>query len=187
MKKTAVVIIAVISIVSMCANALTAGAQRADAQIDPCALLAIDEVRQVLPGTKPGRIERGLEKQGILRCSWESPDGRLFLIASREAEDSAKDEARSWVQAFVDPLRLDAEKRVRFDVIPGIGDEAIAVVERRDTANGITQDAALISIKRGTWSVSLLAPQLARRERADALRVLTELGKGIARRLNGVV
>jgi hypothetical protein len=51
----------------------------------------------------------------------------------------------------VDPLGADAERRVRFDVLRGIGDEAIAVVERRDTANGITQDAALIVVRRGTW------------------------------------
>jgi hypothetical protein len=164
---------AAVAVISMFAIALPAGVQRVDAQID----------RQAFPGSKPGSIERGLEKQGILRCSWESPAGLLFLIASREPEDSTKDEARTWAQAAVDPLRPDAERRVRFDVMPGIGDEAIAVVERRDTANGIMQDAALIVIRRGTWLVTLLAPQLARRERADALRVLTELGKGVARRL----
>jgi hypothetical protein len=181
MKKTAV---AVIAVISMCAIAPPAGAQRVDAQVDPCALLAVDDVRKSLPGSKPGSIERGLEKQGILRCSWETPDGRLFLIASREPEDSLKDEARTWAQAAVDPLRPDAERRVRFDVMPGIGDEAIAVVERRDEANGITQDAALIVVRRGAWLVTLLVPHLARRDRADALRVLTELGKGVARRLN---
>jgi hypothetical protein len=172
------------AVISMFAIALSAGVRSADAQVDPCALLTIDEVRQALSGSKPGTIDRGLEKQGILRCSWETPAGRLFLIASREPEDSAKDEARTFAQAAVDPLRADAERRLRFDVMPGIGDEAIAVVERRDTANGIMQDAALIVIRRGTWQVSLLLPQLARRERADALRVLTELGKGVARRLN---
>lgn len=174
---------AAVAVISMFAIALPAGVQRVDAQIDPCALLAVDEVRQAFPGSKPGSIERGLEKQGILRCSWESPAGILFLIASREPEDSTKDEARTWVQAVVDPLRPDAERRVRFDAMSGIGDKAIAVVERRDTANGIMEDAALIVIRRGTWLVTLLAPQLARRERADALRVLTELGKGVARRL----
>jgi hypothetical protein len=174
---------AAVAVISMLAIALPAGAQRVDAQIDPCTLLAVDEVRQAFPGSKPGSIERGLEKQGILRCSWESPAGLLFLIASREPEDSTKDEARTWAQAAVDPLRPDAERRVRFDVMPGIGDGAIAVVERRDTANGIVEDAALIVIRRGTWLVTLLAPQLARRERADALRALSELGKGVARRL----
>jgi hypothetical protein len=174
---------AAVAVISMLAIALPAGAQRVDAQIDPCALLAVDEVRQAFPGSKPGSIVRGLEKQGILRCSWESPAGLLFLVASREPEDSTKDEARTWAQAAVDPLRPDAERRVRFEVMPGVGDEAIAVVERRDTANGIMQDAALIVIRRGTWLVTLLAPQLARRERADALRALSELGKGVARRL----
>jgi hypothetical protein len=174
---------ATVVVISMCAIALSADVQRMDAQVDPCALLAVDEVRRALPGSEPGGIERGLEKQGILSCSWKSPDGRLFLIASREPEGSVKDEARTLAQTIVDPLRPDAERRLRFDVMPGIGDEAIAVVERRDTANGLMQDAALIVVRRGTWLVSLLAPELARRERADALRMLAELGKGVARRL----
>ena len=168
----------------VCGLALVGGARNADAQVDPCALLTVAEVQQALPGSKPGSIERGLEKEGILRCSWRSPDGLLFLIASQEPEDSVKDEARSWVQAFVDPLRADAEGRVRFDVMPGIADQAVAVVERQDKANGIAQDAALIVVRRGTWQVSLLAPPLARRERPDALRALGELGKAVARRLN---
>jgi hypothetical protein len=176
---------AAVAIISMCAFAivLPVGARRVDAQVDPCAMLAIGEVRQAFPDSKPGNIERGLEKQGILRCSWESSTGRLFLIASQEPEDELKDEARTWAEAAVDPLRPGAARRMRYEVMPGIGDEAIAVVERRDTANGILEDTALIAVRRGPWLVSLLAPQLARRERADALRMLGELGKATARRL----
>jgi hypothetical protein len=164
--------------------ALLGCVRSADAQVDPCALLTIAEVQQALPGSKPGTIERGLEKQGILRCSWSSPGGLLFLVASKEPEDSAKAEASGWVDSFVDPLRADARGRVRFDTIAGVGDEAVAVVERQDKPNGINEDGALIVIRRGTWQVSLLAPKLAQRERADALRALTELGKAVARRLN---
>lgn len=164
--------------------ALLGGVPSADAQVDPCAWLTVAEVQQAFPGSKPGTNDRQLEKHGILRCSWESPAGRLLLVASQEADETAEIEAKTWVDGIVDPLRPDAKRRVRYDVMPGIGDQAIAVVERQNTANGILQDAAFIVVRRGTWQVSLMAPTLARGERADALRALTELGKAVAGRLN---
>lgn len=163
--------------------ALLGPVRSVDAQLDPCALLTVAEVRQAFPGSKPGSIERGLEKQGILRCSWESPAGRLFLIASEEAEDSVRDEAATWAESALDPLQMDAKRHLRFEAVAGVGDKAIAVVERQDRAKSILQDAALIVVRRGKWEVSLLAPQLARRERPDALRLLTDLGKSVAGRL----
>jgi hypothetical protein len=73
---------------------------------------------------------------------------------------------------------------VRFETLPGVGDAAVAVVERRDDARGILQDGAILVVRRGKRQVWIMAPALSRRERSEALRVLGELGRAMARRLS---
>jgi hypothetical protein len=160
-------------------------AHAVDAQgSDPCALLSAAEVQQAFPGSKPGRADRALEKSGILRCEWVLPMGRMVLISGGDDEsDTPIDEAKTMMTAFVDPLRADAERHVRFEKLPGVGDAAIAVVEREDKAKGITQNGALLVVKRGKRQIVVITDDLARRERADALKVLSDLGKAIAKRL----
>jgi hypothetical protein len=147
-------------------------------------LLTGDEVQKAFPGSKAGRLDRALEKSGILRCRWDSPTGWLMVIAGADGPDSPKDEVETWAYGLVDPVRGDVQRSVRFESLPGIGDEAIAFVERRDQARGILQDGAALVVRRGNRQVSVMAPDLARRERADALRVLTDLGKAVAKRLS---
>jgi hypothetical protein len=160
-------------------------ASTAEAQGDPCALLTTTEVRQALPGSKPGRVDRGLEKEGIFRCEWDAPDGPLLLAAGQDAEeDTPKDDAEVLALGLVNPARADALRPVRFETLPGVGDAAVAVVERRDEARGILQDGAILVVRRGKRQVWIMAPALSRRERSEALRVLGELGKAIARRLS---
>jgi hypothetical protein len=154
---------------------------------DPCALLTAADMQQAFPGTKPGRVIRTLEKEGILSCEWTHAAGRVVLVAGADsAEDTPEEEAKTLMSAFVDPLRPDAERRVRIETLPGVGDKAVAILERQDQAKGITQDGVLLVVRRGKRQVALLgAPpgDLSRRERADALRVLSDLGKAIAKRL----
>lgn len=57
------------------------------------------------------------------------------------------------------------------------------MVEREDKAKGFTTSAAILVVRRGKQQVAALSGDLARRERAEALRILGELGKAIARRL----
>jgi hypothetical protein len=45
------------------------------------------------------------------------------------------------------------------------------------------RDGAILVVQRGKHQVAALSSDLARRERADALRVFTQLGKAIATRL----
>jgi hypothetical protein len=149
---------------------------------DPCALLTMAEVRQAFPEATAGKPDRTLEKYGMQRCSWNHPAGLLVLIASDE-DESAKDGAEGLTPAFVDPLRSDAGRHVRYETLPGVGDQAVAVLEREDKAKGFTQDGAILVVQRGKHQVAVLSNDLARRERAEGLRVFTELGKAIAKRL----
>jgi hypothetical protein len=151
---------------------------------DPCALLSAADVQQAFPGSKPGRLDRALEKRGILRCEWLLPIGRMVLISGADDEsDTPIDEAKTMMMAFVDPLRADAERNVRIEKLPGVGDEAVAVVEREDKAKGITQNGALLVVRRGQRQIVVIANTLVRPDRAEALEVLSGLGKAIAKRL----
>jgi hypothetical protein len=158
--------------------------------LDPCALLTTAEMQQAFPGTKPGkpgRPDRTLEKAGIRRCEWTHSTGSVVLVTgSDSAEDTPEDEATTLMMAFVDPLRLDAERHVRIETLPGVDDKAVAILERQDQAKGITRNGALLVVRRGKRQVSLLAMppgDLVRRERADALKVLADLGRAIAKRM----
>jgi hypothetical protein len=151
---------------------------------DPCALLTAAEVQQAFPGSKPGRLDRALEKQGILRCEWILPIGRMVLISGADDEsDTPIDEAKTMMAAFVDPLRADAERNVRFEKLSGVGDDAVAVVEREDKAKGITQNGALLVVRRSKRQIVVIADNLVRPDRVEALKVLSDLGKAIAKRL----
>jgi hypothetical protein len=158
--------------------------QAATAQtLNPCALLTAAEARQAVPRSGPATNDRSLEKYGVSRCHW----GEVLVLllgVGDEPEDPPKVEARTLVEGFVDPLRSSAARSVRFETLAGVGDEAIAVVERRDEAKGFLNDAVILVVRRGKRQVSLLAQGVAGRERAEWLRVLSDLGQAIAKRLN---
>lgn len=149
----------------------------------PCTALSTADVQRVLPGTGAGQPDEKLASQGIHRCVWKHDAGTLLLILGDGEEESLMEEAKGWTLTFLDPLRPDAETHVRFDKLTGVGDEAIAVVERPDQAKGFARDGAILVVRRGKRQIALLATGLARRERADALGVLAELGKAAARRM----
>jgi hypothetical protein len=155
---------------------------------DPCALLTPAEMQQAFPGTKPGRTDRKLEKDGIVRCEWTYDTGRVVLIAGSDSpDDSPVDEAKTMMAAFVDPTRPSAERQARIETLAGVGDKTVAVLERQDQAKGFTRDGLVLVVRRGNRQVVLMAVppgDLLRRERADALRVLSDLGKAIAKRLS---
>lgn len=146
---------------------------------NPCALLALSEVRRLYPDAQAGVPDLSLAKEGVVRCTWKHGADTLFLITGPDAGDTPADEAESWSLAIVDPLRHDAARLVRYETVPGVGDAAVAVVERRDPAKGFIQDGAYIAVRRGSTLVSLLAPDLARGDRAEALRRLAQLGKAL--------
>jgi hypothetical protein len=158
--------------------------------VDPCALLTAAEMQQAFPGTKPGnaaRPDRTLQQAGISRCEWIHTSGRVVLITGGDsAEDSPEDEAKTMMSAFVDPTRPDAERRVRIETLPGVGDKTVAVLERQDTPKGITGSGVVLVVRRGKRQVVLMAMppgNLVQRDRADALKVLADLGRAIAKRM----
>jgi hypothetical protein len=148
----------------------------------PCSLLTTEDVRRVFPDTKAGEPDRRNEKAGIFSCVW-SHQGGILQIVTGEEEQTPAEEARSWVDAFADPLNQSAAGRVRFEKVAGVGDGAIAVVESADKAKGFIQGGAYIVVRRGKQQFTILAPGLAQRERSAALATLTELGRAAAARL----
>ena len=171
--------------------AVLASPNPANAQApDPCALLTTAELQPAFPGTKPGnsaRPSRTLEQSGILRCEWTHSTGRVVLITGGDSvEDSPEDEARTMMSAFVDPTRPDAERRVRVETLSGVGDKTVAILEPQDTPKGITGSGVVLVVRRGKRQVVLIAMppgNLVQRDRADALMVLADVGRAIAKRL----
>lgn len=176
--------IAAIAFAGVCAFA---SAAMLDAQGDGlCGLLTNAEVQQWFPGSKPGKLDRDQEKQGLLTCKWDLPSGQLSILgntSNNEAEESPRDEAKGMLDIFLDPLRADAARHVRYEVLTGVGDEAVAVVERQDPAKGFKISAEILVVRRGTRQVCVLSNGLAERERPEALRVLSQMGRAIAGRL----
>jgi hypothetical protein len=150
----------------------------------PCALLTTAEVAQAFPGSKAGRLDRSKEKFGVVTCLWDNPSGLMSIVAGADEDlEPPKEEAQSWTMVFLDPLRTDAARHVRYEVLAGVGDEAVAIVEREDKTKGFMTNGAILVVRRGKRQVVVLSTDLARRERAEALRVFAELGKAIAKRL----
>jgi hypothetical protein len=170
-------------IATLAGLALLGATPGVNAQGDPCALLTIAEVQHAFPGSKAGRLDRSQEKRGIRTCLFDYPTGRLSIIVGDEVTEPPRAEAESWTLTFLDPLRDDAQRHVRYEVLPGVGDEAVAVVERQDASKGFAQSGAILVVRRGTRQVSVMSTDLARRERAEAITVLSDLGKAIAKRL----
>jgi hypothetical protein len=166
-------------------RAVELGAGRAqDDRTGPCRLLALADVQQVFAGAKPATLNRTMEKYGLLTCIWDHAGGRLSIIEGDDAEESVMEEARGWTLTFLDPLKPQAEKQVRYDRLPGVGDEAVAIVERTDATKGFINDGAILVVRRGKKHASVLSTELGRRERAEALKAFTLLGKAVAARLN---
>ncbi|MGE0798542.1 MAG: hypothetical protein AB7G13_06510 [Lautropia sp.] len=154
------------------------------AKQDPCALLTAAEVRQVYPNARPAERERGREKYGITACLWSHPAGRLVVqLTLGAAPGSSREEAEGLVIGFVDPLKPGAGKTIRVERIDGVGSEAAAVVETADPNRGVLGNAAYLYTQRGNVQLLVSAPDLARGDRAAALKTLADLGRKAAGRL----
>ena len=191
MNRTSMVAISVVAALAAGCSETRAGAATQAAQAatpavvgeGPCALLTNAEVQRAFAGAQPGQLDRSLEQQGILRCVWNHPAGPIGIVDGTEAPDPVDVEARSWALGFLDPLRRDADRHVRYETLAGVGDQAIAVIERADPGKGFVANSAFLVVRRGSRQVTLMAMDLARRERPAALAVLQELGTTVAKRL----
>jgi hypothetical protein len=150
----------------------------------PCRLLTSSDVERIFAGAGNGRLDRSLEKTGLLRCEWRHRADLLVVLEStEEVDEPVMEEARGTVIAFLDPLSSSADRYVRYEKLVGVGDEAIAVVEPVDKAKGIVTDGALLVVRRGKRTITVLSTGLTQRDRSEALKLLSDLGRAIARRL----
>lgn len=150
---------------------------------DPCALIKDTEVRKIYPKASAGKPERTREKYGIVACVWDYPTGKFVVQLMKAEPKTAVDEARGLIDGVVDPLKPGAGKAVRLETIHGVGDEAGAVVEQKDEKRGILNDAAYIITQRGERQIWIMDSELARGDRAKALKTLEEWGKAAVGRL----
>lgn len=144
---------------------------------DPCALLTLAEVRKLYPKADAAKPDRVPEKYGILTCYWQYPTGRLVVQLTKAEPRSCETEARGLAMGFVDPLSPKAHEAVRFQALPGIGDDAVAVVERKDEKRGILGDASYLITQRGDRQIWISSTDLAGGDRAAAIDTLAKLGR----------
>jgi hypothetical protein len=159
------------------AQAVNAGPQ------DPCALLTHAEVLTMLPGAKAPVRDDGDRQFGISACVWVTAAGRVTLRTYNAAPKSLGREMGGLAITMIDPAVPRAADRIRMEIVPGLGDGAISVVEKANATQGIRSSNALLGIQRGERIAILMAPELAEVDRAAALQSLATLGRNIAPRL----
>lgn len=166
------------------ANGETAAAAAEPAGAGACRLLQLGEVKEVFAGAKRGEVDTSREQYGISACEWMTDNG-LFVAQYWKNEDAttAQNEASGLVLGAVDPLKPSARNAVRYETIQGVGEQAVAVIEAEDAARGVLSDFAMLVAQRGDHILVLIAPQLARVDRAKALAGLQSLGQAAAKRL----
>lgn len=147
---------------------------------DPCTALSLADVQKAFPGAKPGVRSTRLEKSGLTECEWKDGSGQVVLTVQEfYGRDSAMDEARGAGMGF------GAANNVRYEVLPavGLGNEAVALVERKDAKRGIVTSGAMLVLHRGPRTLFVASPRLQERDRPAALKALEELGRVAAKRL----
>jgi hypothetical protein len=151
---------------------------------DPCQLLTDAEVRQVLPDAKSGQRERN-DKNGDLSfvaCKWSSPGGTLYVqIFNRKPNVSLETTIGLYTMNFITIPDFELARTVRLETVNNVGERALAAVEQADAQRHL-QDGAVLVFDRGQRTIFIVAPQLARRGRAPALKALEELGRAAAKR-----
>ena len=150
----------------------------------PCLLLTDTEVRAIFPDAETIKLDRRLQAEGILTCYWDYPGGRFSIQTYGDVGQSIEAETRGMTMFFVDPLNPRASAAVRYVPVKGIGDAAMAFVERKDAAKGFLSDMAVLVVHRGKLQAMLTSTDLARKERPVALQALEQLGGPVSQRLD---
>lgn len=163
--------------------AAPAAAPPAATALDPCALLAMSDVRKVLADAKAGVRDRGDERQGVMLCSWSGEDGRISLQLHDAPPNAAAREIQERALGLIDLKNADAVSAVRVEVVPGVGDATLAVAEDVDPARGIRRAGAIVVTQKGYRVVTISAEPLAAGDRASALAKLGELARAAATKL----
>ena len=149
----------------------------------PCNLLTDADIRAVVPGASNGKVDAGDADHGIYSCTWDTPGGRVWLQAYRSGPASVGTNIRGLAAGLFDPKETVPLDKVRIEILPKIGDGAMAFVEKADSAKGIRTSNAVLVTRHGKYMATLFAPELALGDRATALHGLETLGTQLANRL----
>jgi hypothetical protein len=141
----------------------------------PCELITDAELHAVFNSTVSSRPERH-DAFGIAACEWNGDFGRLLLQQWPSKGHTPQDEVRDLVSGFIDTSKPGARARVRLVSLQGLGNFATAVVEARDSKNGVLADIAVLSIARNGQTLVFLTDGLDEDQREEALRKLHQLG-----------
>jgi hypothetical protein len=165
----------------------TAPAEAAPSKDNACGLLTLAEIRRVLPEASRAVRNDNLASQGIAACSWYGSGKAPVLDVSvwdvSGADDTPEENARTLAMGLADPLRAGAQEKVRIQKVAGVGEDAAAVVEKADDAQGILSTGALLSLQKNGRIATVASSDIAVNERSKALDQLATLGKAIAARL----
>lgn len=148
-----------------------------------CRLLTDAQVRAVFPSAHSGARERTREQYGIGACVWSGDFGRALLQTWQAKGRTADAEARGMVFGFIDPMSSSAADNIRYETIAGVGEQAVAVVEKQDAKRGIVTDIAMLMVRKNDQIIMLMCDDLVHRDRAQALAALKSLGGAAADRL----
>jgi hypothetical protein len=135
---------------------------------DPCTLLTDADVRKVMKDAKPGQRARRLEDTGISMCEWRSDRGRHVTLYLETLDRRGKPDGKG------EPLSPEYRR------VAGIGDEAAAMVMRRDDKQG-RPDLAVIGARKGPLAFRIEfndIVQLSDDKAVDALRQLAMITAG---------
>jgi len=144
-----------------------------------CDLLTDAEVRQAFPKAESGKRNTASLQYGLDRCAWETPTGQIGVEVSKVEAAAFAQELRAELQGAVDPRVQGALDRIQFHPIEGIGDHAIAVLEKGDAKRGIYADITLLAIQRG----HRMAVLMLREDSSDAPQPTLESLQGLGRQL----
>ncbi len=151
---------------------------------DPCTVVSMSDVQKVFPGVKVAERSRRLEQYGITECAWKTANGGIVLgVQESYSSGTAKEDAEGMALGFIDPLKAQAGRNVRYETFTTLGVQATAFVETADPKRFILGDAAMLALRQGDHTVSLMSAELPRRDRAAALKALEDMGKVAAKRL----
>ena len=162
--------------------AVPAVAQTSGPTSDPCALVTDREVRQAFADAKPGKRDGRLDKYDIATCTWDTP-ANTFVAQIFKAKGSVEDELRSRASGVIDPVKPGAGKDVRYDKLPGVGEDTMITAEKGDAAQGLFNDVVVLVTKRGDHMAVLFAHSLIDDDRAKTIAAMEALGRSAAGRL----
>ena len=148
-----------------------------------CRLLSTSEVSDALSKAESGVAETTREKYGITACEWSTARGRFVAQYWTSEHPSAKEEASGLMLGALDPLKAGVASNVRYETLQGVGEQAVAVIEKQDEARGVLSDMAMLVAQRGNTILVLIAPELVGDDRAKALQALQTLGRNAVAKL----